>query len=524
MVARARELTDWVRRCPVAAALAAVAVVGIIVAADRLRGLYVGDAAVYLPYAENAANGDFFQFNPGEFSSGSTGVLWALLLGIPFVFDFDIDGARAVSVLFTLGGFTTTLVAAHRLSRSWTAAAAASLLVLGTMVFYAVSMYESGLIVALSGLALIVGDSVLRSWSERGDLRALAPLIATWAALPLVRPDAVILVAAHALALLLFAPGPRGQTLTRLAGALVIAAIPAALYFGYSIAELGTFSTSSQGRTFALQEASDKWFGPFYRSADAIDTLFAAPWIFAFVPGVVGLVLLGRRSSERAWVAAYGLLAVAGYIALLTFIAPGLTDTDRYLLPIVPIVTAGVAVLVARARGTRFWPAAVAAAALSIGISSADELRDLTRFARAAGITEHEVFERDVVRRVESLARPGDTLLAYEVQLRLFLREDVDVLSLDGITDGKVADYQEDSELTAFLKRYEPRFWIADRNVQTREYLRGTVLERVLDAHEQQPNRTRFVDDGIEFRLVARRDRPLARGFGGWQALFELSY
>ena len=524
---RARQLVDWAKGSPVAAVLTVAGLVVIVWATDRLRGLYVGDAAVYLPYAENAAEGNFLQFNEGEFSSGSTGVLWSLILGIPFVFGFDIDGARAVATLFAMGALILTLLAAHRVSRSWTAAAVAALFVLGTMVFYAVAMYESGLIVALSAVLLIAGDRVLGVWRERGeiDLRAMAPLIATWAALPLVRPDAVILVGAHAVALLAFAPVPWGRALVKVIPGLAIAAIPAAAYFGYSLIELDTFSTSSQGRTFALQEVSEEWIGPFYRSGDAVEELFMSPWLFGFVPGVVGLALLARWSRDRwGWLTAYGLLAIAGYIALLTFVAPGLTDTDRYLLPTVPILATGVATLVARAQGSQLWPVAVAVAVLAIALPSLDELRDLTRLARSAGIHEHEVFERDVVKRVESLAQPGDVLLAYEVQLRLFLSDDVDVLSLDGITDGKVAPYQDDSELTAFLERYRPRFWIADRNVHTRPFLRDTVLERVLDAHEQDPRRETIEGDGIDFRLVATRNRPLAPRFGGWLALFELSY
>jgi hypothetical protein len=526
-VARAKQLIEWAKRCPVAAVLAVAGLVVVAWAADRLRGLYVGDAAVYLPYAENAAQGHFFQFNEGEFSSGSTGVLWSLILAIPFLFDLDIDGSRAVATLFAMAGLILTLVAGQRVSRSWTAGAVGSLFVLGTMVFYAVAMYESGLIVALSAVLLIAGDRVLRVWRERGeiDLRAMAPVLVTWAALPLVRPDAVILVAAHAVTLLAFAPAPRGRALVSVAIGLAVAAIPAAAYFGYSLIELDTFSTSSQGRTFALQEVSDEWIGPLYKSDDAIKELLESPWVFGFVPGVLGLALLARWSRDRwGWVTAYGLLAVAGYIALLTFIAPGFSDTDRYLLPIVPVLAVGVAALLGQARPSQLWPAAVVVGILAIALPAIDELRDRTKFARGAGITEHEVFERDVVPRVESLADPGDLLLAYEVQLRLFLREDVDVLSLDGITDGKVAPYQDDSELTAFLEKYRPRFWIADRNVHTRPFLRETVLERVLDAHEQDPTRQTIVEDGIRFRLVATRDRPLARAFGGWEALFELSY
>ena len=527
MAERARQLVEWVKRYPAAAALMVVGLAVTAWATYRLRGLYVGDAAVYLPYAENAAEGNFFQFNEDEFSSGSTGVLWSLILGVPFLFGLDIDGSRAAATLFAMAALVATFLASHRVSRSWTAAAVASLFALGTMVFYAVAMYESGLIVLLSAILLIAGDRVLATWRERGeiDLRAMAPVVATWAALPLVRPDSVILVAAHAVTLFAFAPAPRGRALAKVATGLAVAAIPAALYFGYSIIELDTFSTSSQGRTFALQEVSDEWLGPLYLADDAFDVLFASPWIFVFLPGVVGLVLLARWARDLyGWVTAYGLLAIAGYIALLTFVAPGLHDTDRYLLPTVPIMATGAAVLLARARGSQLWPVAVAVGVLAVALPALDELRDRTKFARAAGITEDEVFERDVVREVESHADPGDVLLAYEVQLRLFLSDDVDVLSLDGITDGKVAPYQEDSELTEFLEKYEPRFWIADRNVHTRPYLRETVLERVLTAHESDPERTTFVEDGIRFRLLAARDRPLARAFGGWEALFELSY
>jgi hypothetical protein len=527
VAARARELAAWGRRCPVAAALVLAGLAVIAWTAYRLRGLYVGDAAVYLPYAENAAEGHFFQFNEGEFSSGSTGVLWSLILGISFLFGLDIDGARALATLFAMAALVATFLAAQRVSRSWTAAAVASLFALGTMVFYAVAMYESGLIVLLSAALLLAGDRLLQMWREHGEigLRALAPVVAIWAALPLVRPDAVILVAAHAVALIAFAPAPRGRAVARVATGLALAALPVLAYFGYSIIELETFSTSSQGRTFALQEVSDEWIGPLYLADDAVDVLFASPWIFVFLPGVAGLALLARWARERfGWVAAHGLLAVAGYIALLTFVAPGLHDTDRYLLPTVPILATGAAALLARASGSQLWPVAVGLGILAVALPALDELRDRTRFARAAGITEHEVFERDVVRTVEAHADPGDVLLAYEVQLRLFLSDDVDVLSVDGITDGKVAPYQEDSELTEFLEEYRPRFWIADRNAHTRPYLRETVLERVLDAHEADPGSRTFVEDGIRFRLLAARDRPLARAFGGWEALFELSY
>lgn len=509
-----------------AAALVLAGLAAIAVTAWRLRDAWVGDAAVYLPYARNAAEGHPFQFNVGEFSSGATGVLWSLLLAVPFLLGGGLGAAKALGGLFAAAGFLTALWAARRLSGSWLAAAVAALFALGTMPFYAAALYESGLVVGLAALALVAGERLVRRWREDGPrLRTLAPLVVVWAALPLARPDAAVLAGAQALAILLLGGGDRRRVLGLLAGGLVLAALPAALYFGVSLAELGTPSTSSQGRAFALQEVSERWIGPLYASGDAARALLGDPWVFGVVPGLAGLALALAR---RHWLGLYGLLAVLGYLALLTFVTPGLFDTPRYLLPIVPPLVAGIALLLAEAaRRAAARPAALAAgavaAALVLGLTAADELRDQTGYARRIGITTQEVFERDVVGRLDRLARPGEAVLAYEVQLRWFLRDDVAVLSEDGITDGRVAAYQKPPRITAFLRRYRPEWWIADRNVDVRPYLRGSVLQRARAAL-LVPGRPSVTLDGIRFTRVARRERPLAAGFGGWELLVRLRY
>jgi hypothetical protein len=167
---------------------------------------------------------------------------------------------------------------------------------------------------------------------------------------------------------------------------------------------------------------------------------------------------------------------------------------------------------------------ALAGGVAAIGIASVQELRDYTNLARSLGITEHEVFERDVGATINRMARPGDQVLSYEVQMRYSVRDDVDVLSEDGITDGKVAPYQRSRDMTGFLLRYKPRWWIADRNVRVRRYMRGSVLERAAARLKADPTRRSVTLDGIRFEPVARRHRPLALGFGGWELLVELKY
>jgi hypothetical protein len=520
--------TSFVRRLGrhrLASALVLAAVAVIVLTGYALRHAYSGDASIYLSYARNAAAGDLFQFNVGQFSSGSTSPLWSLLLGTPFLFGLGLMGAKAFAVIFTVIAFLTTLAAAQRVSGSWTAAAAASLFFLGPATYFAVSLYESGLVLALSALALIAGQRAHRHWHDEGRLtpRAAAPLVATWAALPLARPDAVIIVAAQAVALFAFAPGARRRAASALLAALAVAAIPAAAYFGYSLAELGTFSTSSQERTYALHEVSRHLVGPLYRSAEALREQFRSPWVFGLVPALLGLALLARRRPTR-WLGSYGLAVLGGYLLLLTFVAPALYDTYRYLLPTVPIVAAGVAYLLAQARGSGLWWLAVGAAIVAIGGSAGLWLRDSVNVLESFVLTNHEVFERDVTARINRLARPGDAVLSYEVQVRYYLRRDLAVLSQDGITDGKVRPYQDRHDMTGFLLRYRPRWWIADQNVKFRRYLHGSVLERALDEFIRNPRPSSRTLDGIRFRLMATRNRPIARGFGGWQMLFQLGY
>ncbi|HEX8075995.1 MAG TPA: hypothetical protein VF545_13555 [Thermoleophilaceae bacterium] len=504
--------------------LAAAGVLATAYTAWRLRERYVGDAAIYLSYARNAADGHPFQFNVGDFSSGSTSPLWSLLLAVPYLFGLGIGGAQAFAAAFAALAFLATLLAARRVSRSWTAASVASLFVLGTMTTYAISLFESGLVVTLCALAVLAGVRVAEGWTDEGlSPRTLAPLVAVWAALPLARPDAVLLVIAQAGTLFAFAPAGRRRAAPLLLAALAVAAIPSAAYFGYSLVELGTPSTSSQERAFALQEVAPHWIGPFYRSSVAIRDVVASPWVFGVVPALGGLVLLWRRRSAR-WLAVYCAAGLAGYIALLTFVAPTFIENTRYLLPVVPLVAVGAAYLLARARGTALWLPALLAGLLAIGGSAALELRDRTDVLRSFDITKDEVFERDVTTRIDRLAKPGDVVLSYEVQLRYFLRDDLEVLSSDGITDGRVRQYQDGPDLTAFLRRYKPRWWIADQNTLARRFMRDSVLSRALLAFRADPGLRSAAFEGIRFDVIARRRRPLPRGFGGWQMLFRLAY
>lgn len=501
------------------------AVLVVCLAAYALRDVYAGDAAVYLPYAQHAAQGHFFQFNLGQFSSGATSPLWGVLLGVPYVFGLGLTGAKIYALIVTLAACASVWLVAAEFAGSSLAGGVASLFVVGAMTWYSLLFYESALVVSAVSSSLLITGHVLKRSAGSTELRprSVVPLMVIWALLPLTRPDLAVVVVAEAAALVLVGPWQRLRAARTTAVALAAAAVPSAVYYGYSLASLGTFSTSASERSFALQEAGRHWLGPFYFSTDALHQLFATYWVFVTVPGLAGLGLLASKRQTR-WLGLVGGVVLVGYVFLLTFVAPGGYDTPRYLLPVTPLLAIGTARLLCSFRRPRLRVAVLCLAIALIGGLSLRDLHGRVVWLRSLGLTSSEVFERDVVSRINALAHPGDLLLAYEVQLRYYLRSDVSVLSEDGITDARVRPYQSPARMTAFLRRYRPDWWIADGNVMTRPYMRGSVLDRVFRTFRADPALQSTTAGGIRFRLVARRSRPLAPGFGGWQMLFRLSY
>ena len=60
--------------------LAAFLAFGVVAWPDLYR--VSGDAMIHFVYAENAAAGRWFQFNPGEISAGSTSIIYTVALAL----------------------------------------------------------------------------------------------------------------------------------------------------------------------------------------------------------------------------------------------------------------------------------------------------------------------------------------------------------------------------------------------------------------------------------------------------------
>jgi hypothetical protein len=524
-------LTDgsWRR---MALALGLLGIVLILLTGLLLLNTYWGDPSIYLPYARNIARGDFFSYDPGAFSSGSTSPLWAMILSVPFLLGAGPTGAKILSLLATLAAFITVLIAARRVSGDMPGASVASLYVVEMMTLFGLLMYESSLVVALVALSLIIGNGMMGgrgATNEMGESRdeqqrfgAFVPLILVWAALPLARPDAVALVLLQFIALWVYLPGKRSANFLRLLGAGIIAAIPSVLYFGYSWVTLGAVSVSSRGRAFALHEAAQK-LGPIFFSKPAL--VYLGSILYALLLAALGLDLF-RRDTPTRWLALYGAGALIIYPVLLVFAQPVTNDLPRYFLPIAPIIVVGIARIFRqwREQPARLWAAVTIVLAVAFVLKPAGSLLGDAIDQRGRGYSFDEIVEREAAETVNRIAKPGDTLLAYEVQDRYYLRDDIGIMSLDGLTDGRVAPFLASGDMAALLKQHRPEYWLANSAVDYRPYLQNSILHDVVERCDRDSSLQEVTLEGITFRLVQRRTRPMPRGFAGWTYLFELGY
>jgi len=498
----------------------------ILLAGLMLFRTFWGDPSIYLPYAVNIAHGDFFSYNPGQFSSGSTSPLWAVLLSIPYLLGTGYVGAKIFSLLTTLIAFALVFHAVRRINGPTLGPALATLFVVEMMALYGVLMYESSLVVILVTLALLAGDRLIREEASdgRGRISTLLLLGAVWGALPLTRPDAVVIVPMQILALWGFAGERTPRRLVRLLAVAAVAAIPSALYFGYSLATLGTVSVSSKCRGFALHEAA-RQIGPISFSLPALAYLGAI--LYILLPAAAGLDLQ-RRNERTRWLSMLGAMLLVVYPVMLVFISPVTNDLARYFLPIAPVIVLAAGRAFARWEerqgiGGR-WTLLVALVLVAFVVKPVGAVFGNAFDQSTRGYRFDEIVDREAVDTVNAVARPGQTVLAYEVQDRYYLRDDLGILSLDGITDGKVAPYLASADMATFLKRYRPDYWIANDAVDERPYLAKSILREVVDVFRFDSARSEYTVDGITFTLLKRRERAMPRGFAGWTMLFSLRY
>lgn len=502
-----------------------------------------GDAQVHLAVAENFVAGRPFQYNPnGELVVASTSPFWTMQLA----FFYRLAG-DAAPLLLSLIAAVIWLASAYVLFRAakdaWrlpalgVVAVVALWLLHTTIVANALGGLEN-VLAALQLLLLYVMTSDYLSGPVAGQVltpgrSALLGLVLGWALL--TRPDGGLL-ALGLLGVFALALWPRpseanfGRRLLILAGQMAIVAGVAFLvlapWYLYQVSLTGQLVTDSSlarlynGRLGSLALIS----GSLYLHPKALVSIASA-----FAPLAAGfLVTLGvesgqlfRARGERlehfrlaysSWAA---LALVVGGVFFYTFVV-GAEAFGRYFLPLFPFLfLAGVAGWVfawnwLHARGWR--TIAVAGVTLAMAFMVATSVYDGYRRLGPGRFTSDRILNviygpanrqyysvnlpallaapEQRAAQTEALrealgAEDGPLAIAVtEVQLRYFVDETVDVLSLDGRTSADVLTYVDPvtgvPDFTAYLSDVRPDYvhaaqwcevggWLAD--------LRATTIE-----------------------------------------------
>ncbi|GBD06292.1 hypothetical protein HRbin21_00080 [bacterium HR21] len=456
-----------------------------------------GDAAIYLPYVRALwERGRWMEFNPGERSSGATSPLWLLWL-VPWWGLGGATGFKLAGAVLVIGAVVGAYLQAVRLGASSTEALLVAAVVAYCVVPAGFLGYETPL-VALVGIAWVALFARLREGREQsgwaGVLAALSPV---------VRPELGIMVAAAVGAALL---GRRW----RLAGSMLVGMLLPIAYYVLMHVLTGNFSASGYCRSFALRETAEFTVAGLRFHRQLLLELLRSGLVIVGSAAAVGV--WHWRTEKSFWV--FGLGVALGFGLFFTVVAP--LNTMRYAAP-VAFLFGYAAILGFRKAGcrVRWLQAGIPVLALLIFLNLAARAWD----ERRRGWTFDRVTERECAELLNGLAQPGESVLAYEVQIRYWLRPELSLLSLDGVTDGRIAPYLASGDIVGFLRRYRPQYWVANEAVWRRPFLRRSLLAEVLQQREPVVCR-----EGICFERLWQRAEPSPRGFYGCLAVYRLRY
>jgi len=339
------------------------------------RGFPLDDAWIHAVYARSIAHGGKLAYNPGELAAGETSPLYPLVLALPHALlgttRAIVLATKALGLLLHASTATVVFVLVRRAvlgAVAPLAAFAAALLVLVQPDLLAASV--SGMEVPLA-TTLLVG-AVLAHTSERLVLAAVLAGLAY-----LARPEtAVALIAVY---------GARAaRTSSRALSPLAGVALAAAGFAAFCLAASGrpqpaTFYAKAGVGPPLAQALEAGLFGTLGRFA-------GAGRVVVFVP-LAGLAAwsLRRRATDAGAIALGGLVFVTTAAILTPSVDPGAFYHQRYFLPGVPLLVAGLLALLGEVLPlVTSLRAPLALGAVALGLLADDALALPRRMVRLA--------------------------------------------------------------------------------------------------------------------------------------------
>jgi hypothetical protein len=423
-------------------------------------GAFAGDAQVHLVFAERAAHGRFFEFNPGEHVSGETSPGY-MLLGAAL---FHLVPARGVPVALKLIGLvawyllcwlvylvTMRLFAEDdRRERFWPGIAASAAALIPGSVYNANVGMENGLFATAVWMWIYLAAKW--RWFERSGTpmpaegRSIGQEIALSALLGLacwLRPEGLVLLAlAHTIRCYTARP-PRRLWLL---GLLVAAAIGLASIVFQFVFTGDLVATSILSRRVLTMRRS-LHLGPL-----TIDPAFAERMIL-YLP-LTAYFVLGVRKWGQAGPEIYRFLLalIALFFGLYTFVTGG-AQLARYAIFLMPVFAIGAArgARIAWEGGRREGRMLLGLAALAFGATNIGESwyrrqrssQDLLSMAMAAP-AERRTRTDALLHELGDPAKRPVVLAVEAVQMRYELDDRFLIRSLDGRVDRALLQFVHD--------------------------------------------------------------------------------
>jgi len=291
-----------------------------------LRGYLTDDTFIHLQIARHLAQGLGPVFNPGERVYGFTSPLWVGLLALGMKLGLEgLVVARALGGAATLAAVVCFFAIARRTLASPALRVAATLAWAGHawMARWSLSGMETPLAVAL----VLAGFAALVAGERGGGHRARVGL--AWALAALARPEAMLLVALWAAALIAD-PAVRARPRHLVAGL----AWPVILVGGWLLFARGYFGSFLPATLSAKAAGSGGWAGLADNLRRAVPAVLATDAVF-----VLAWLALARRGRGTPTDRPDGRIAAA-WILLVPAIelARGVPLLTRYLLVVLPVL------------------------------------------------------------------------------------------------------------------------------------------------------------------------------------------
>ena len=431
-------------------------------------GMYAGDALIHLAYAENAAAGRLFEFNPGEKSSGVTSPGFMLLLAAFFKIASAYYVPALVKALNLLAWYALAFVVwltARRVlgSDGWAFLAAVTAGLLPGSAYNATIGMESGLFALAVMLFLylaarwkwLFGDRPREAW--QGVAIGVTLGVAAW-----LRPEGFVVGAialAYATAMLRRDGLGVARIAARLAASVAVFAAVAGSMLLFHVWMTGDLIMTSGASRVALSAARSIGLGPLPFTPDFSERLLQyAPLTGAALLG--GVLLATGRVRPRTRIEPLMVVLFCVFFAAYSTVLAS-DHLARYVIFLMPmlVITAAVgarwlwdtlsAAGSPRALRLRLGAFALGAAGLTAVFAVETHLRrglgthDALRAAMDAPGERTAYSDRMLAALGNPAQRPVS--LAYEeVQVRYHFDDRFVIRSLDGRVDRKLLDYVED--------------------------------------------------------------------------------